>query len=389
MNHSKEILGQFFTPTFIVDEMIGLIKNKGDILEPSCGDGAFLNHLPSHTIGIELDSKVIKNKNVKNIDFFSYSIENKFDTIIGNPPYVSYKEINDSTKRLLDSYSGLFDNRTNLYLLFIFKCILHLKDRGELIFITPRDFLKLTSSIKLNEFLYLNGTITDFIDLGDKKIFKDAQPNCAIWRFEKTNFSRKTNLVKNFSCSNGQIYFTNNNYFIKFKDLFFVKVGAVSGNDKIFSNQELGNVDFICSSTHKTGKTRKMIYNKYLPELEKHKDILIKRKIKNFNESNWFFWGREYFKSELPRIYVNTKTRNKKPFFIHPSKAYDGSILAIFPKFKTTPEELEKICALLNGVNWEELGFICDGRFLFSQKSLENSLLGEEFSKFSPYITNS
>ncbi|WP_370690938.1 Eco57I restriction-modification methylase domain-containing protein [Helicobacter cappadocius] len=363
--------------------MIGLIKNKGSILEPSCGDGAFLDHLPSHAVGIELDSRVIKNKNVKNIDFFSYSIENKFDTIIGNPPYVAYKEINDNTKTLLYSYSRLFDNRTNLYLLFIYKCILHLKNSGELIFITPRDFLKLTSSIKLNEFLYKNGTITDFIDLGDKKIFKDAQPNCAIWRFEKNNFIRKTNLVKNFSCNNGQIYFTDNNYFIKFKDLFFVKVGAVSGNDKVFSNEKLGNEDFVCSTTCKTGKTRKMIYNKYLIQLEQHKETLIKRKIKNFNESNWFLWGRDYFKSDLSRIYVNTKTRNKKPFFIHPSKAYDGSILAIFPKFKTTAKELQEICLLLNNVNWEELGFICDGRFLFSQKSLENCLLGEEFGKFS------
>ncbi|GIZ14248.1 hypothetical protein RCZ15_05660 [Capnocytophaga catalasegens] len=51
-----------------------------------------------------------------------------------------------------------------------------LKNRGELIFITPRDFFKSTSSIKLNHFIYNQGTITDLIDLGDSRIFENAQP---------------------------------------------------------------------------------------------------------------------------------------------------------------------------------------------------------------------
>ncbi|PAF43422.1 class I SAM-dependent methyltransferase [Helicobacter sp. 11S03491-1] len=382
MNKMRKTLGQFFTPISIVDEMIRLIQNNGNILEPSCGDGSFLTYLPQHAIGIELDVQIIKNQNVQNIDFFSYDIKNKFDTIIGNPPYVAYKEILEDTKKLLTPYKKMFDNRSNLYLFFIYKCVLHLKDNGEIIFITPRDFLKLTASIKLNDFLYANGTITDFIDLGDKKIFKDVQPNCAIWRFEKDNYTRKTNLVKNFSCNNGQISFTNNHYCVRFKDLFFVKVGAVSGNDKIFTNPSIGNEEFVSSTTCKTGKTKKMIFNCYLPYLETYKDILIRRKIKKFTQSNWWEWGRDYFKSDLPRIYVNTKTRNKKPFFTHPIKAYDGSILAIFPKFQTDDLTLSEICDLLNHTHWEELGFICDGRYLFSQKSLENCFIGEEFYKF-------
>jgi adenine-specific DNA-methyltransferase len=37
---------------------------------------------------------------------------------------------------------------------------------------------------------------------------------------------------------------------------------------------------------------------------------------------------------------------------------------------------------MLNDVNWAELGFVCDGRFLFAQRSLENSLLPEDFSDY-------
>ena len=38
-------LGQFFTPPYIVDKMVGLRVNQGSILEPSVGDGAFFSVL--------------------------------------------------------------------------------------------------------------------------------------------------------------------------------------------------------------------------------------------------------------------------------------------------------------------------------------------------------
>jgi len=254
-----------------------------------------------------------------------------------------------------------------------------LNDKGELIFITPRDFLKATSSIKLNNFIFQNGTITDLIDLGDKKVFNGASPNCIIWRFEKGNFTRKTNVTKEFVFCNGQLLFTDTYYPLYFNDVFSVKVGAVSGNDKIFSNEEFANEEFVCSSTYKTGETRKMIFNIKNAYLEKHKDELINRGIRQFDETNWWQWGRLHHISDRKRIYVNAKTRNKKPFFTHKCKNYDGSVLAIFPKNQNADEKL--LCEKLNSVNWYELGFVCDGRYIFSQKSLENSLLPDYFKK--------
>lgn len=390
MNLNVANLGQVFTPPHIVSDMLVLIQSTKKLsnprfLEPSCGNGAFFQNLPKNKVGIEIDSSVVCDKAILQKDFFAYSTNEKFDCIIGNPPYVRYQDIAVSTKALLKSYSKLFDSRSNLYLFFIYKCILHLKEGGELIFITPRDFLKSTSSVHLNEFLFHQGSITHFIDLGDKKIFDNAQPNCAIWRFEKDNFTRKTQCLREFSCINGQLLFTKKAYTIPFKDLFFVKVGAVSGADSIFANEKWGNMDFVCSQSAKSGKTRKMIYGIYGKDcayLQNFKEQLLRRRIKKFNELNWWEWGRDYYKSENPRIYVNTKTRNKTPFFLHPCNVYDGSVLAVFPKFKVDSIRLGILCERLNNVDWEELGFVCDGRFLFSQRSLENVVLDSSFLEF-------
>jgi len=381
-----ENLGQVFTPSFIVSDMINLIKKGDSILEPSAGDGAFVSQLNGKVTAIEIDKELAEKFNFLNMDFFEYSISNKFDTIIGNPPYVKYQNIFPSTRELIQpslfneiDYS-IFDNRSNLYLFFIYKSILHLKNGGELIFITPREFLKATSAIKLNQFLYSQGTITDIIELGDKKVFKNAQPNTIIWRFEKDNFTRKTSIYKNFTLNKGQLLFTKNRYTINFSDISFVKVGAVSGADRCFEHQD--GIEFVCSYTNKTGKTKNMIYNFYHKDLENYKQILIDRKIRKFNENNWWEWGRKFYESDKNRIYVNHKTRNKNPFFISQIKAYDGSVLAIFPKKELNDSQLEKFCNMLNIVDWEELGFVVDGRYIFNQKSLENILLPTEFKEF-------
>jgi adenine-specific DNA-methyltransferase len=254
----------------------------------------------------------------------------------------------------------------------------HLEEGGEMILITPREFIKATSSIKLNNFLYNSGTITDWYEYGDSVVFKGYSPNVVIWRFEKDNFTRKTKTndgVKVFRINDGQISFSNNENSIKFSDLFFVKVGAVSGMDEVFTNEN-GNQSFVCSFTKKTGKLKKMFYNIKHDDLLKFKNKLINRKIKNFNENNWWQWGRGLYESKSDRIYVNCKTRDNRPFFLNEHKYYDGSILAIFPKVNV---DLTKATELLNNVDWCELGFKVGGRLCFTQKSLENVYLPNDF----------
>lgn len=368
--------GQVFTPQAIVEAMLALRRNEGSVLDPACGDGAFSRRLPGCT-AIELDPAHCP-PGALNIDFFAYPESEKFDTIIGNPPYVKARDILPESRLRLASH--LLDGHANLYLHFIEKCVRHLKPGGELIFITPRDFLKATGAARLNVWLHDQGTITDLVELGDARIFDGALPNCAIWRFEKGNLTRRTSDGRRMRLAGGQLLFTRGIYSVPLAGVFFVKVGAVSGADDIFANAELGNTDFVCSRTAQTGELRRMIFDAPLPWLVQFKERLLARRVAKFDESNWWKWGRRHHVSAAPRIYVNGKTRNAQPFFLHPCRNYDGAVLALFPH--DTGADTQTLCRLLNDVDWHELGFVCDGRFLFAQRSLETAMLPEAFAPF-------
>jgi adenine-specific DNA-methyltransferase len=380
-----ERLGQVFTPPNVVAFMLDLCANTGRVLEPSAGDGAFfyaLRQRGADVFGIELDPRVAP-AGVEVRDFFDYPLEAQFDTIIGNPPYVRFQDVAVDTQKRLKS--ELFDKRSNLFLFFIEKCVRHLKPGGELVFIVPREFIKLTAAKKLNAWLFTQGSITHFYETGDTRVFDEHTPNCAIFRFEKGRMDRQMADGRRFVEVDGQLMFLRDDYSVRFADVFMVKVGAVSGADSIFTHPK-GNMEFVCSKTVETGETRRMLYGIKHPHLEKHKAELLARRVKPFDESNWWQWGRAFPINLHPRIYVNGRTRKREPFFLYDCNAFDGAVLALFTRNRRMPrrELIECMLMLNRNVDWQELGFVCDGRFLFTQRSLQTCVLPEKFSRFLP-----
>ncbi|MEN0049578.1 MAG: N-6 DNA methylase, partial [Bacteroidota bacterium] len=107
---AEKLRGGFYTPEPIASFILKWGINgctDYNILEPSCGDGVFLeqlrkNKLKYHSItAIELDEEEaakaksiqLKNCKVLNKDFHTYCnwTSDKYDLIIGNPPYIRYQ----------------------------------------------------------------------------------------------------------------------------------------------------------------------------------------------------------------------------------------------------------------------------------------------------------
>lgn len=385
----KQNLGQFFSYNKELKEQVyNLCKNKGRVLEPSAGIGSLCSFFKEQgtetNIAIEKDSSLkFEYDNIQIMDFFDYDINEKFDTIYGNPPYVKQQNIIDKHK-IKSTQTSL-----NLFLYFIEKSFYHLNDNGEIIFIIPREFFTNTRAKNIRKLLFDNGTITDVIDYQERKMFNDAAPYIVIIRYEKDNFSHLTNYTINSKSLNKKEFFQDG--FIKFSneygkrlgDFFDVKVGMVSGKNNIFKHNELGNIRIICSDYYNTKEKQKYIFyqniknvpSKTLDYLLKNKKKLIERKIRNFDESNWFCWGAvrnlQYMLKEGECLYVNSKTRKENPFYKDKISFFDGSVLGLFPKSDDVDLNM-----WLKNLNNEELlreqGFLVGNKFVFTQNTLSN-----------------
>lgn len=383
--------GQYFTKNSKLQKKVfDLCKNKGKSLEPSAGVGFLSKYFKDNArpidLSIEIDNSLkLIDEQIIFMDFFDYSVKNKFNTIVGNPPYVKYQEI-EKLSNIKSSYSSL-----NLYLYFIEKCFYHLENNGEIVFIIPRDFLTSTRAKNIRKLLFENGTITHIIDYQEEKLFNDADPYVIIIRYEKDNHSHITSYEINGKSkekeeifSNGFLKYINKKGFL-LKNYFDIKVGMVSGANSIFQNDELGTIDIICSDYITTGKKKKYIFdenNNYSNEvwdyLKQNKTALTNRKIRNFNENNWFEWGAvrnlSYMKKIGKVIYVNNKTRNEKPFFVNDLGYFDGAVLCLIPKTEEVEKDIYSWCDILNNSKerFLEQGFLVGNKYQFTQNSLEN-----------------
>lgn len=177
-------LGQVYTKRVVADYMVGLftLKGKAKVLDPCFGHAVFISSMLEKTEflidGVEIDEKsfsLFENPNtgrcsLKNCDFFD--IEDRYDGIIMNPPYVRQEELNalkplGVSKQKLQTSCGLMtiSSKANLYMYFILRSILLLRDGGELIAIFPNSWTNTPVGKQFYEQICHHGCITDFINV--------------------------------------------------------------------------------------------------------------------------------------------------------------------------------------------------------------------------------
>jgi len=109
-----------------------------------------------------------------------------FDVVIGNPPYVDYREIDTETRNGTKEFKLNFKSqRPNLYYFFIEKGHNILKEGGCLSFINPNQFLSIDAGFGLRNFLLNNGIIQFIVDVSYVKVFAEAATYTCVWSFVK------------------------------------------------------------------------------------------------------------------------------------------------------------------------------------------------------------
>lgn len=199
---NKNKYGQYFTSPIIAEFMVSLIsKSKNaSILEPSCGLGVFLDSLTKSGF-INLDAyeidKTLKTKYdcIKYKSFISASIEKKYDVIIGNPPYIRWKNLEQELKdELCNNYiwNKYFNSLCDYFYFFILKSIELLNDNGELIFICPEYWLNTKHSLSLRNYMCQNGIFEEIYHFKETPLFEKVNASFIIFKYRKTNLNRNS-----------------------------------------------------------------------------------------------------------------------------------------------------------------------------------------------------
>ena len=365
MSHQKK-LGQYFTISENLQKFVfEKVQHKSSpLLEPSFGRGHLLKLFLESDTGYpmtccELDETVkplvtFTSQTIIWGDFLKHNFETKFKTIIGNPPYVKHT-------------SG------NLYLKFIDKCFNLLTDDGELIFIVPSDFIKLTSAGPIISRMAASGTFTDFLFPHDEKLFDGASIDVVVFRYQKGFQSYRTcvnGVEKPYSVVDGIISFGDTSG-KSVNELFDVYVGLVSGKDDVFK-VPFGNMEVLVDK----GRVEKFAYGRVTPEitahLEANKEALMARKIKQFSEENWFEWGAPRNITHMERlmgrpcIYVKNLTRSIEPAFLGEVQYFGGALLCMVPKENV---DLQRVVEFINKIETRR-DHTYSGRFKMGHRQL-------------------
>ena len=232
----KKENGVVFTPKWVVDFMVDEILNsqkitgKEKILDAGCGDGVFsvvatqkFSNLTGKSINKVIEENIYftdiskeyvekTKQNLQNLsenkimkfnaildDFCFHNFDEKFDYIIGNPPYVRIQNLNRRKDQLQKNFITASNGSIDLYFCFFEQALKLLKEEGKISFITPNSHFYSAAGKNLRNLILLH--LTKIINFDHFQIFKDAIAYTAITFLQKEkvdNFLYAENFKNNF-----------------------------------------------------------------------------------------------------------------------------------------------------------------------------------------------
>lgn len=219
-NLSKQKLrGGYYTPQPITEFLCNwcIQQNTKNVLEPSCGDGNFIEaailrfkelgivgeDLKGRLKGIELiEEESIKAKSraadlglnsntIENNDFFHYLSNNgkvKYDAVLGNPPFIRYQNFPEEHRKLaieMMQNLGLNPNKlTNIWVPFLVISASLLNENGRMAMVIPAELFQVKYAAETRVFLskfFERITIVTF----KKLVFANIQQEVVLLLCEK------------------------------------------------------------------------------------------------------------------------------------------------------------------------------------------------------------
>ncbi|AGK61365.1 hypothetical protein Asulf_01374 [Archaeoglobus sulfaticallidus PM70-1] len=209
MKNNKEIkkrYGQYFTPSYVADFMVSLISKPKNtlILDPCAGTGIFPISLRKagfkNIVAYEIDETLPNHSEIEILrrDFLKLKPNEQFDVIIGNPPYVRWRNIPTEWKELFKKskyWSAIMNGLSDLTYAFIYHSINMLKENGELIFITPVFWTQTVHGARLRDYLTKYGHVEVLINLNEMKIFKEVSSTIIIFKYIKKKVEKPIKII--------------------------------------------------------------------------------------------------------------------------------------------------------------------------------------------------
>lgn len=212
---SQKLRGGYYTPQNLADYVTKwvLSKNPKSILEPSCGDGVFIQALANNACdsNIELScfelfdteaSKALERCKLNNLsnasvtegDFLVWAndqLKKKqliFDGILGNPPFVRYqfleKNFQEQAQLVFEQLNLKFTKHTNAWVPFLLSSLALLNQGGRMGMVIPSEISHVMHAQSLRS--YLGHVCSKIVLIDPKEIwFEDTLQGAVIILAEK------------------------------------------------------------------------------------------------------------------------------------------------------------------------------------------------------------
>ena len=355
-----DIRCQQFTAQHIANEMLDMLGYCHDLygrtlLENSCGEGNILCLAVERYIqdaisngygvndivfGLERDIfgaeiiEVTAKKCIENLNMIShkYGIENvqwnifigdvltrpfdfKFNFIIGNPPYISYRNLEKKARAYIKAeYSTCTEGKPDYCYAFVENAVDYLAPNGRMVYLIPNSIFKNVFAEKLRE--YIKPYIVEIKDFPNCKLFENATTSSAIMllkkgvnapQFRYINVSQNEQLLLERISLNGKWVFSTRDEYdqtVYFRDYFKASMAIATQRNKVFVINKKAKAEFEIE--------RGVLRPAVSPRNQKYGNkefIIFPYMIRNHVVVNYL---EKDFKEKYPRTYLYLEEKSKE-----------------------------------------------------------------------------